>query len=65
VVRWLPRGTTEEALETLSLPTGSRLAYDIGNNPVILFANEWAADYFPQTNPGITLSAQPVKIERE
>jgi peptide chain release factor 3 len=65
VVRWLPPETTEDELEALSLPTGSRLAYDIGNNPVILFANEWAADYFPQTNPRITLSALPAQIKRE
>jgi len=65
VVRWLPEGITEEELDALSLPTGSRLAYDIGNNPVILFANEWAADYFPQTNPGVPLSSLPVQTKRE
>jgi peptide chain release factor 3 len=65
VVRWLPPGTEEAALDALSLPTGSRLAYDIGNNPVILFQNEWAADYFPQTNPKVPLSALPVQTARE
>jgi peptide chain release factor 3 len=64
VVRWLPPEITEDELEALSLPTGSRLAYDIGNNPVILFANEWAADYFPQTNPKVTLSTLPVQTAR-
>ena len=65
VVRWLPLGLTEEELDALSLPTGSRLAYDMGRNPVILFANAWAADYFPQTNPKVSLSALPVQTKRE
>ena len=36
VVRWLPTEITEEELDAL-LPTGARLAYDIGKNPVVLF----------------------------
>lgn len=52
VVRWLP-GLKEPELDALSLPTGSRLAYDIKQNPVILFANEWSANYFVQTNPKV------------
>src|SRR6202012_764131 len=39
VVRWLPKGTKEEELDTLALPTGSKLAYDLGKNPVVLFTN--------------------------
>jgi peptide chain release factor 3 len=65
VVRWLPPEIREEALDVLSLPTGSRIAYDLGNNPVILFQNEWAADYFPQTNSNVELSALPVQTKRE
>ena len=65
VVRWLPPGMTEDELDALSLPTGSRIAYDLGNNPVILFQNEWAADYFPQTNANVPLSALPVQTERD
>ena len=65
VVRWLPEGITEEEIDALSLPTGSRIAYDMGNNPVVLFANQWAADYFPQTNSNVTLSAQPIQTKRE
>ena len=65
VVRWLPVGITEDELDALSLPTGSRVAYDLGNHPVILFANDWAADYFPQTNPKVPLSALPVQTKRE
>jgi peptide chain release factor 3 len=60
VVRWLPLEIQEADLDALSLPSGSRLAYDMGRNPVILFANDWAAEYFPRTNPKIPLSTLPV-----
>jgi peptide chain release factor 3 len=65
VVRWLPTDITEDALDALTLPTGARLAYDIGKNPVVLFQNEWSANYFGETNKGITLSALPVQTARE
>jgi peptide chain release factor 3 len=60
VVRWLP-GLTEPDLDALSLPTGSRLAFDIKQNPVILFPNEWSANYFAQTNPKISMASLPVE----
>jgi peptide chain release factor 3 len=60
VVRWLAAGLTEPDLDALSLPTGARLAYDMGRNPVVLFANDWSANYFGQTNPKVTLSSQPI-----
>jgi peptide chain release factor 3 len=65
VVRWLSADTKEEDLDALSLPTGARLAYDIGKNPVVLFENEWSANYFSQTNPNCALSALPVQTARE
>jgi peptide chain release factor 3 len=65
VVRWLPTDIKEEDLDTLSLPTGAKLAYDIGKNPVILFQNEWSANYFNETNKNCPLSAQPVQTARE
>jgi len=65
VVRWLPVTMTEEELDALSLPTGARIAYDIGKNPVILFTDEWSADYFGQTNKLVPLSALPVQTARE
>jgi peptide chain release factor 3 len=65
VVRWLPVGITEEALDALSLPSGAKLAYDLGRNPVVLFPNEWAANYFSETNKGVALSALPVQTARE
>jgi peptide chain release factor 3 len=65
VIRWLPAGLKEDDLDTLSLPTGARIAYDIGRNPVVLFANEWSANYFGETNPNVPLSALPVPAARE
>jgi peptide chain release factor 3 len=61
VVRWLPPHLDEDGLDSLSLPSGSALAYDIDQNPVVLFPNEWAAGYFSQTNPKVHLSALPVQ----
>jgi peptide chain release factor 3 len=63
VVRWLPLGFPQPELSSLVLPTGARLAYDMGRQPVILFPNEWAADYFGQTNSKVELSALPVTNE--
>ena len=55
----------EEDLDALSLPTGARLAYDIGKNPVVLFPNDWSANYFGETNKKTPLSALPVQTARE
>src|SRR5450756_3146632 len=60
VMRWLPPEFKDPDLAALSLPTGSRIAFDMGQNPVLLFANEWSANYFAQTNPKAPLSNLPV-----
>jgi peptide chain release factor 3 len=60
VMRWLPPEFKDPDLDALSLPTGSRIAFDMGQNPVLLFANEWSANYFAQTNPKAPLSSLPV-----
>ena len=65
VVRWLPTDIKEDDLDALSLPTGAKLAYDIGKNPVILFQNEWSANYFGETNKGIALTSLPIQTARE
>ena len=65
VVRWLPPELQEQDLDTLSLPTGARLAYDAGKNPVVLFTNEWSANYFGETNRSVPLSVRPVQTARE
>jgi peptide chain release factor 3 len=59
VVRWLPAGTTEDELDDMTLPTGTAIAYDMGQHPVLLFATDWAAGYFSQTNPKIPLASLP------
>jgi peptide chain release factor 3 len=65
VIRWLPVDMKEDDLDALSLPTGSRVAYDVGKNAVVLFANDWSADYFIKTNERVPLSALPVQTARE
>jgi peptide chain release factor 3 len=64
VVRWLPADIAENDLDALSLPTGSRVAYDMGGNAVILFSNDWSANYFVETNPRTPLSSLPVRISK-
>jgi peptide chain release factor 3 len=65
VVRWLPPEMKEDELDALSLPTGAKIAYDIGKNPVVLFENEWSSNYFGETNKNVSLSALPVQTTRE
>ncbi len=65
VVRWLPTDIKEDDLDALSLPTGAKLAYDIGKNPVVLFQNDWSANYFGETNRNCPLSALPVQTAKE
>lgn len=65
VVRWLPIDMKEDDLDAISLPTGARLAYDTGKNPVVLFQNEWSANYFSETNKLVPLSVLPVQTVRE
>jgi peptide chain release factor 3 len=62
VVRWLPADIKEDELDALSLPTGARLAYDVGGHAVVLFQNEWSANYFNDTNRNCPLSALPLQI---
>jgi peptide chain release factor 3 len=63
VVRWLPAHLLEADLDALSLPTGAKLAYDMGQNAVVLFPNEWSANYFAQTNPGAPLGRVSPRFE--
>jgi peptide chain release factor 3 len=59
VVRWLPPDMKEDELDAMQLPTGSKVAFDSDQKPVVLFQNEWSANYFIQTNPAISLSNLP------
>ena len=65
VVRWLPTDMKEDDLDAMSLPTGAQIAYDLGKNPVVLFQNDWSANYFTQTNPRVPLSHLPVQTSRD
>jgi peptide chain release factor 3 len=58
VLRWA-RPEPGIVLEDVLLPTGSKLAYDKVNQPVILFVEQWACDFFAERNPKIKLSALP------
>ena len=63
VVRWLPVHFKEDDIAGLNLPTGSRIAYDAAQRPVLLFPSEWAMNYFTQTNAQVPLSAWPALDE--
>ena len=62
VCRWLPTDISEAGLDSLSLPSGARIAYDMSQHPVVLFSNDWSANYFSQTNPKAPLTALPPEI---
>jgi peptide chain release factor 3 len=62
VLRW---ATTDNgtALETIPLPTGASIAYDVMGKPVILFTEQWSCDYFAERNPAVKLSLLPPDVE--
>jgi hypothetical protein len=64
-MRWLPIEMPPSEVDALQLPTGSRIALDSEGNEVLLFATDWAADYFAQINPKVTLArlAPPRSLE--
>ncbi len=64
VVQWAPETMTEAELDSLVLPTGARIAYDMGRHAVVLFANEWSANYFAETNPKAQLSSEPLSPQK-
>ena len=64
VIRWLPSDYKDAELDALSLPTGAQIAFDMGQHPVVLFANEWSSNYFAETNPQAPLSSLPVEHRR-
>ncbi|HMJ88836.1 MAG TPA: peptide chain release factor 3 [Candidatus Acidoferrum sp.] len=64
IIRW---ATPEDGtvLENILLPTGAKLAQDVKGQPVILFTEQWACDFFTDRNPKIHLSALPPDAIRE
>ena len=59
VMRWLPESFSEEQMDELSPPTGSRFGWDSDKNPVLLFQSDWAASYFEQNSNDLKLSLFP------
>jgi peptide chain release factor 3 len=59
VMRWLPPELKSEELDALQLPTGSKIAFDSDERPVVLFSNDWSANYFAQTNAKTPLTNLP------
>ena len=57
-IRWFPKGFNVEAVK-VSLPTGSKIAFDTDNNAVVLFTNDWSVGYFGELNPKIELEKLP------
>jgi peptide chain release factor 3 len=57
-IRWLPTNLPEDHWGR-GLPTGVKLAFDGGDNPVVLFPNEWSITYFSEINPKIALEKVP------
>jgi peptide chain release factor 3 len=61
VIRWATPNNGGE-IDTTTLPTGARLAYDSAGQAVILFQEQWSCDFFAERNPRIRLSALPVDV---
>ena len=55
VLRWVTDGTVDEA----HLPSGARLATDVGGQTVILFLEEWSCNFFAERNPAVGLATLP------
>ena len=64
VVRWLPPGLTESRPGRPRAAHGTRVAFDVAGHAVVLFPNEWSANYFTETNPKIPLSRLPLAPRR-
>ena len=64
LIRWvvMPDGT---ALGEETLPTGCRVAEDVGGRPVALFSTEWELQLFSERNPKVRLLKLPDEIHRD
>jgi peptide chain release factor 3 len=58
VLRWLSPEVDVESLEG-KLPSGSNVARDALEQPVLLFPSEWALGYFQRQNAGVVVSDAP------
>jgi peptide chain release factor 3 len=64
ILRW---ALTEDGapLDDSLLPTGARLAFDVADQPVVLFPEQWSCDFFAQRNPKVRLSALPLEAAQD
>ena len=60
-IRWFPKSFPPDDLDGISLPSNAKIAFDLDNNPVVLFANEWAVGYFAELNPKVELDKLPLE----
>jgi peptide chain release factor 3 len=58
IIRWVAPECAGNVTEEM-LPTGSKLALDDQQQAVLLFAEEWACNFFTDRHPKIELSRQP------
>lgn len=61
VMRWLVGNAATVGED--DLPSGARLATDAAGQTVLLFADEWACNYFAQRNPKVPLAALPPRAK--
>jgi peptide chain release factor 3 len=54
-VRWIRPEDVERARAALGTASGTALARDLDEAPVLLFADDWAARYFAGRHPEIAL----------
>jgi peptide subunit release factor RF-3 len=46
------------------MPTGTAIAHDGDDRPVILFAETWSLKFFTDRNEGVELSELPFPLEK-
>ncbi|HEX8911371.1 MAG TPA: peptide chain release factor 3 [Humisphaera sp.] len=59
LMRWLDPKTDLSTLEGTALPSGSNVAFDAQQQPVLLFPSEWAMGYFQRQHKDVVLSDAP------
>jgi peptide chain release factor 3 len=64
LLRWVAPDVTAAMLAQAVLPSGSNIAYDTKEQPVILFSSDWKLKYFEKQHPAIKLSDVPYKPEK-
>ncbi len=63
-VRWVRRTDGVKWHDDLNMPTGTAIAHDGDDRPVILFAETWSLKFFTDRNEGVELSELPFPLEK-